>query len=121
MIYIVLFGCLISIGIAIAISNDEVGVPLAIIGIVGGVVLSLVLITVHVNAVGSIQQIEQLRKQVRELGEDARTEDILGKVADINMKLAACRAMNKVPTLDLFYPDKLCEVPEIIIPREENE
>ena len=71
----------------------------------------------HMNAIGTVAEVEQLRALVTELGQDARTEDILGKVADTNMGIMGARKYNKIPIFQFWIPDKIANLELIEIPK----
>ena len=80
-------------------------------------VVGLTLPLIHFSAIGEVEQVEQLREMVNELGIDARTEDILGKVADVNMALSCAKRYNKIPLIQFFVPDRIADLELIEIPK----
>ena len=80
-------------------------------------VFGLLLPTIHVSAIGEVEKIEALREMVNELGVDARTEDILGKVSDVNMTLRSAKRYNKIPLIQFFVPDRIANLDLIEIPK----
>ena len=81
------------------------------------VMIGLALPLIHFCAIGEVEEIEQLREMVNELGIDARTEDILGKVADVNMTLKSAKRYNKIRFIQFFVPDKIASLDLIEIPK----
>ena len=116
MMYVLLGIVLVVVAFILREQLGDANVFVITVGVFCGLLASVMLILIHLQAIGIVVEIEQLRKQVQMLGEDSRTEDILGKVADVNMMLASCKRMNQVPTLGDFYPDKVCKLEEIAIP-----
>lgn len=120
MIYIIILVSLFFIGLIFNRSGSYVSVWPEVtitISIMFLLILTFILGVIHLSAVSEVAKIEQLRTQIEELGSDARTEDILGKVADVNMYISSCRELNKLPTLDWFHPDKICHLKMIEIPK----
>ena len=72
---------------------------------------------IHFEAIGKVEQYNALVSLVKELGIDARTEDILGKVADWNMSIADAKRYNKIPIVQFFIPDKLANLDPISVPK----
>lgn len=83
--------------------------------LIGSIALGLA----HFSAIGEIAEYEQLNLLVNELGVDARSEDILGKVADWNMKIANAKRYNKISFIQFWVSDKIANLESIVIPKGE--
>jgi len=85
--------------------------------VVAVVSFGFVLPIIHLTAIGEVEKIEALRDMINELGVDARTEDILGKVVDVNMMLFSAKRYNKIPFIQFFVPDRIANLDSIKIPQ----
>ena len=96
--------------------NFFVFITVAIVGVIL-VIIGLALPAIHFDSIGRYEEIETLRDMVNELGVDARTEDILGKVTDVNMSLKSLKRYNEIPLIQFFVPDRIANLDLIEIPK----
>ena len=76
----------------------------------------IVLIAIHFIAIGEVAEYTALNSLVETLGVDGRTEDILGKVADWNMRIASAKRYNRIPVVAIWVPNKIANLKPIIVP-----
>jgi len=92
---------------------------LVVIGMVSLIVV-LYLCVIHFSAIGEVEKYKQLKEIVERTENSSNMEDILGKVADWNMKIANAKRYNKIPVIEIFVPDKIAGLEYIEIERRKK-
>lgn len=96
---------------------NEGKILLQAIGCAVVIVAIMLLAIIHIDAIGEKAKILELTRLVNELGVDSRTEDILGKVVDVNMTIVSYRSYNKIPIIEYWVPDSIADLELIKIPK----
>lgn len=78
-------------------------------------VFSLKCIIKKVEAPAVVAKYHALVETYNSIKNDAITEDVLGKIADWNENIAYWKRMNKIPIIELYYPDEVASLEPIII------
>lgn len=91
--------------------------------IIGGLVLGAAVLLLVIASIGSriafpaeVAEIESLRVNAANV-DPQQAEDVIGQVVEVNRKIAANRAWNKVPILSISVPNGWDNVEPIPVPK----
>lgn len=101
--------------------NDNFFFSITFLIIIFGIAIVAIFGVIHLVAIGQVAEYHALKNLVTDLGTDARTEDILGKVADWNMMIAGSKKYNQIPLVQFFVLDKIANLDYIVIPKRLDE